>query len=358
MSVWEWFNAFQRDALERHDRDRVRLCQAHGQAYSLREKDPDQAFLIFSEARQLARQLDEPWMVLFYDHWCLSALMHFKRDYRNVLDRAVQAALDARKPTYAAYPGRLSAFGDVIDAYIGIDPAGYAGPVQEAMAFLDREIPPRPDAEGRYALLGSQRTFYQELDRNDEALEIALKTMALSESDHKRHRAEHWQVFNYCALCGIAAARGDWDNLAGWSEAGDDVARRVGHQVELSELLAWRAAVARRQGEAGRALRLHRSAMARLRAQRMPPERGFYDAVCLYHELGGDFAAMLAARDRELKEVSGWGRFHGEAHCRVSRCRLLARMGLPRDEEIAAAREAAAKLRDPAPLLARLEAIA
>ena len=41
----------------------------------------------------------------------------------------------------------------------------------------------------------------------------------------------------------------------------------------------------------------------------MPPERGFYDAMCLYYELGGDLPNMLAVRERELKDVSGWGDF-------------------------------------------------
>ncbi len=183
---------------------------------------------------------------------------------------------------------------------------------------------------------------------------IAFNNEAEASGDRDRHRAEHFLVFVYCALCEVAAARGDWDNLAGWSETGDAIARRVGHQVELSELLAWRAVVARQRGEEDKALRLARSAGARQKAQRMPPSRGFYDGLCLYHELGGDLPGLLAVRDRELKDVSGWGRFLTEARCRVHRCKLLARMGQPLEEELTAARAAAAKLRDPAPLLAEL----
>src|SRR5262245_6733012 len=208
MSVWAWFGDFRRSAAEHKDRDRLRLCQVHDQAYNLRENDRDQALRIFTEARQLAQQLGESWMVAFYDHWRLTAMMHFKRDYRNVLELAVQTALEVRKPLYTAYPGRFTAFEDLIDAYTGIDPAGYADVILEAMSYLDRELPPGCDGEGRYALLGSQRIFYQELDRYDEALDWAMKTMALAEGDSKRHRAEHWQVFTYCALCEITAQRG------------------------------------------------------------------------------------------------------------------------------------------------------
>ncbi len=353
MSLWDWFNEFERRAWEQRDRERLRLCQAYHQGYQLREKDPDQAFLIFSEARQLAQQLGEPWMVLFYDEWRVTALLHFKRDYRNVLDLAVQAALEVRKPQYATYEGRFGIFDNLIAAYLGIDPGGYADAVHQAMDYLDKELPREPDSH-RYLLLARRRIFCLELDRFDEALEWALKEMALADGDRDRHRAEHFLAFVYCALCHVAAARGDWDNLAGWSETGDAVTRRVGHQVELAELLAWRAAVARKRGEEEKAMRLARSAAARQKAQRMPPSRGFYEGLCLYHELGGDLPNMLAVRDRELKDVSGWGRFLTEARCRVNRCTLLARMGRPPDEELAAARAAAGKLRDPAPLLAEL----
>ena len=215
MSVWVWFHEFQRHAAERKDRDRLRLCQVHDQAYNLREKDPDQALRIFTEARQLAQQLGESWMVLFYDHWRLTALMHFKRDYRNVLELAVQTALEVRKPLYTAYPGRFTAFEDLIDAYTGIDPAGYADVILDAMAYLDRELPPGCDGEGRYALLGSQRIFYQELDRLDEAYEWAMKTMEIAEGDQKRHR--RGALAGLHLLCAVRdqRQRGDWETLAG-----------------------------------------------------------------------------------------------------------------------------------------------
>jgi hypothetical protein len=354
MSLWDWFHEFERTAYERQDRERLRLCQAYHQGYQLREKDPDQAFRIFSEARHLAQQLGEPWMVLFYDEWRVTALLHFKRDYRSVLDLAVQAALEVRKPLYATYDGRFGIFDNLIAAYLGIDPGGHADAVRQAMDYLDGELPDEPDSH-RYLLLARRRIFALELDRHAEALEWAMKEMALADGDRDRHRAEHFLVFVYCALCQIAAARGDWDNLADWSETGDAVTRRVGHQVELAELLAWRAVVARKRGEADKALRLARSAAARQKAQRMPPGRGYYEGLCLYHDLGGDLTNVLAVRDRELIDTAGWGRLLAEARCRVNRCKVLARMGQPLDAELASAREAAAKLRDPGPLLAGLE---
>jgi hypothetical protein len=354
MSVWDWFHEFARDAYARNDQERIRLLHYYDRGYQLREKDPDQSFHLFSEGRRLAQQMNEPWMALFYDEWRVTALLHFKRDHRNVLDLAVESALEARKPQYATYPGRFGVFDNLLSAYIGIDPAGHADAVAQAMEYLDKEIPKEPNSY-RYLLLARRRIFALELAQVEEAHAWALRELALADSDSDRSRAEHFQVFICCALCEIAHAKGEWEELAEWAAAGDAVTRRVGHQLELAELLAWRAAVARRQGEEERAVRLARSAAARMKGQRMPPTRGYYEGLCAYHELSGDLPGMLAVRDRELRDVSGWGRFLAETRCRIARCRVLARLGRPLAEELAAAREAASRLRRPEPYLAQIE---
>jgi hypothetical protein len=357
MNVWDWFDEFAYEARKHNDRERLRLVQLYHQGYQLRERDPDQAYRLFHEGQQLAQQLHEAWVVLFFDEWCGTALLHFKRDYRNVLDLVVRCALEARKPQYAQYPGRLGVFDNLIAAYLGIDPAGYGDLVRQAMDYMEGELPPEPTSQ-RYLLLARRRIFSLELEQIDQAMEYSQQELALADSDRDRTRAKHFQTFIYCALCMMAHARGEWDNLAEWSELGDGITRLVGHQVELSELLAWRAASARKAGEEERALRLCRSALARMKAQRMPPTRGFYEGLCAFHELGGDVPGMLAVRERELKDVSGWGRFLSECHCRIQRCRLLARLGQPLETELAAAQESAGRLRQPAPYLADIERIA
>ena len=115
-------------------------CTLTTRATSSGSADPDQAYRLFHEGQQLAQNLHEPWLVLFFEEWCGTALLHFKRDYRNVLDLVVRSALEARKPQYAQYPGRLGVFDNLIAAYLGIDPAGYAEPVRQAMDYLDGEL--------------------------------------------------------------------------------------------------------------------------------------------------------------------------------------------------------------------------
>ncbi len=127
---------------------------------------------------------------------------------------------------------------------------------------------------------------------------------------------------------------------------------------KLAEFLAWRAVLARRDGDEDAARRLVRQAASRLVTTRALPSSAFYDAMCAYQEQGADLAAALKTRTRQLETLAGKGRLVHECRARVERCRLLARMGLPLADDLAAARTAADKLRDPAPYRDELARIA
>src|SRR5689334_4863286 len=151
MSGWDWFDEFERTARQAGDRDRDRLGQLHREAYRFRESDPDHALALLAEGRRLADRLGEPWWVLYYDQQRVHALLHFKQDYRDVLDLAVRNTLQMRKPAWAGFPRQLLIHGDLVSAYLGIDPVGYAEPVRQALEYLDQITPPLCDE--RYLLL-------------------------------------------------------------------------------------------------------------------------------------------------------------------------------------------------------------
>ena len=98
MSLWDWIKAFNNEAAANGDRDRLRLMSLFDNAWQFKKTDPDVTLGLLAEGKALAQQLGEPWWVLFFDHWRLQALLHFKYDYREVMDIAVQATLEARKP--------------------------------------------------------------------------------------------------------------------------------------------------------------------------------------------------------------------------------------------------------------------
>jgi hypothetical protein len=159
-----------------------------------------------------------------------------------------------------------------------------------------------------------------------------------------------WYSVNLlCDLCWMSHRAGDWDAVAGYARQAEEVARRVDEgQGELAESLTWQALLARRDGDEVRARRCCRGAVARMARLRQPPRSEYFDARAVYHEQGGDLAAALRVRDRELEAVRGRGRLADECSALIKRCRLLALLGKLTGADLDAAHAAAGKLRSPA----------
>jgi hypothetical protein len=345
MSVWDWIIEFNNQAEAKGDRDRLRLLQTYENASRFAKTDPDVMLGLLAEGKALAQQLDEPWWVLFFDHWRLQALLHFKYDYREVMDIAVQATLEARKPQYAELPQRVCLHEDLIYAYVGTDPEGHADRITQALEYMRQQVGPELDC--RFCVQGCCAQFALQRRRLDEAQAASLQMLAMTDAERNRATADHYALDAYADLCAIALERGDWDALKEWAGAGEETARRRDKQLELAKFLAWRAVLERRAGNEDAARRLLRGATSRAARLKAVPGEPYYDALCAYHEQGGEPGAALTVRDQELTAVAGKGRLTHEVRCRLKRCRLLAEMGLPLEDDLRAAREAAARLRHP-----------
>jgi hypothetical protein len=358
MGIWDqYFEHAQRFHLA-GDVERMRLTVLHSEGFACQETDPDRTLALFSEGRHLAQRLGEPWFVLFYDVWRVIALLSYKHDFRNVLDLAIQSALEMRKPANALHAWRFAAFNNLVNAYAGIDPEGYDEPIRQALAYLEAEIPPGSN-DDRYVMLTHKRRFLADAGRIDEAYRVAEEQLALADTDPNRHNAEWYTIAAHDHLCALCCARGDWDGVAGNAAAVEELAARVDQsQVNLAEALAWRAVLTRRAGDEQTAGHLFHRATARMGRLRRPPTRDYFDALCRYHEAGGDPARALRMRDRELEILKETGQLAYECRVRVERCRLLAQSGQLGEEDRAAAREAARKLKRPEKWLREIEAIA
>jgi hypothetical protein len=356
MSVWAWISDFEAEARARGDAQRLRLVRFHREAYAHRHTDPDRMLALFDEGRRLALVLNEPWWVLFFDHWRVETLIYYKDDYREVIDLAVRATLEMRKPVHEQHPLRFAVWCNLVAAYLCVDPRGYAGQIREALDYLRQEVP--AEGEERYLLLARRHWFAWELGRIDEARGLALEELALADGDPDRHLAAHHEVDTYKTLCRIAHRRGDWAGLGECAAAGEERARVLGYKYELALFLLWQALWLRHEGRDEEARRLCRQGTARMGRLGKPPDDSFYDALCAFHEQGGQAVAALRVRDRELAECQGKGQLAYEVECRLKRCRLLARLGQPLADEAAACRAAIARLRAPEWYLAELERVA
>ena len=221
---------------------------------------------------------------------------------------------------------------------------------------MERDIP--PEGSPKYLLLARRRWLAGELGLHDEAEELARQALAVAASDSDQLTARSHSVFCFSHLCEIAFQRRDWRSLAEQAAVGEELARQVGHQLELSEFQMWQALLSRRAGNESKGERQWRQSRRRMAQLGMPPDHIYFDALCAYHNLSDEWTEELAAREHELGLLVHKGRWAAECRCRIARCRLLERLGQPLADELAAARTVARRLRRPASALAELERIA
>jgi hypothetical protein len=355
MTIWAWIHEFETLARARGDQERVRLALLHGEAYGYRQNDPERMFGLLEEGRRLALRLHEPWWVLFYEHWQLETLIYYKDDYREVVDLAVKATLELRKPIYEGYPLRFGIWCNLVAAYLCVDPHGHAASIREALDYLRTQVP--PEGGDRYLLQARRHWFAYEMGQLEEANTLALEELAMADGDPDRHTARHHEVDTHKALCWIAFRRGDWSALAGYAASGEERARSIGYRYELALFLLWQALCARRTGREDQAKRLARQGTAQMARLGQPPGESYYDALATFYELGESLEAAWEVRERELGTTLGKGQLAYECLVHLKRTRLLTKMGQPAEEEAARVRATAAKLRAPGWYLGELDRV-
>lgn len=354
MDIWEWLDDHYMNAIIEQNDEKVELM---GQVFAAFDgefsDDPDGHITAFQMAAERARLLNEAWLESFCEHWILQLLLHHKRDYKAALDLAVRAVVKARKAACAGLPQRVCLHEDLISCYIEIDPLGYEKQIEDAMAYMAQEI--QPGMECAYCLLGWRTAFHASRERWDEAHECALLELTTAQKADKQRTAEHHSAESLSTLCHIALHRGDWDNMLEWSRAGEQLARKLKKPESIGTLQMWQAVALKKRGETQEAGRLLRAARGRIGRLNAVPKSDYYDALAAYFELDGDLKKALAVREEELGHLQNSGRLLREARVQLFRCRLLKELNLPREDALAAARNAAQKLKFPDVILKELE---
>jgi hypothetical protein len=351
MSLSGWIQAYRADAKARNDGEALRMLSLYDAMFGCTESDPLRGLALLVQARDIAVRLGELWWPLEIDHWRLQLYLHYLRDVPPARDLAVRATLEVRKPEYEQFPQRVCLHEDLIYAHLFADPDGYGDLIGQALDYMQAQA-----GDGlicRHCIQNCRTEWHLYCARLEEAEGAARRALQMADERGDQHNVSAAQV----NLCTIAHRRGEWDTLRGHAEAGEEAARGAGNAGEIALFLLWRALAACWAGDEATAQRLMRQAVSRAARLRAAPSAAFYDALCAFHRRCADLTAALAVRDRQLAALAGKGRFLDECRARVDRCRLLRQMGRSLADDLAAAREAAQRLRDPAAQLTELERI-
>lgn len=356
MNVWEMNTRLREEFELRGDRERVRMADLCNHALDVAEENPDKACSMMLEGRRLAEQLGEPWWVFFYEVWYAYAVMDHKLDYSEILDDVVACAVKAQRPEFLDHPWRIAAMNALLNAYLAIDPVGYADEVHKALVYVDSILPPGP-GDDRFVLTKKKIQYNQELGHLDKALALSLGYVKLTDE----HGCSPWyQCQAYFLLAWTYYYRREWEELQGILGPIEDLTRVPRNRMapNLVQVLLMKASLLRRAGQSQEAQQAFQEANFRQARLGEVPTSEFYEVKAHYQVLGGELEAGLQTRVDEIATLTGRGMLVDECKAHVQRCRLLRQLGRLTDEALEQAREAARKLRKPEQPLATIQGIA
>ena len=184
VQLWSWFNDFGRQARAAHDDERIRLYQLNNTGFNAREKNPEHALALYREGAALAERLNEPWMVLFYEHWIASMLIFYLDRYEEGQALATRLVTKASQEAYLNCPVRARVYTTLVAAYLDIDCLSYLEEIRAMIDTLEQHIPLDEDTHQR---LFAYRAYLWMQERDyDKAQVDALKYLEISASSNFR----------------------------------------------------------------------------------------------------------------------------------------------------------------------------
>ncbi|MFO0863826.1 MAG: hypothetical protein U0744_04070 [Gemmataceae bacterium] len=350
MSVWNWIHAFLKRV--ENDPQRLDLYFRFNDALECREADPGRTMAMLQEGRHIARDLDEPWWDLFFEHWALQTLLFYSHDYTQVVDRAVKATIEATKPTFRDFPQRVCLHEDLIYSYVGIDPDGYAPKIEQALDYMRREV--HPNLECNHCLIGCRTAFELNREKFDVAQESAEKELELAE----QKSSDHYAGEALRTLCQLGdAPQGLRDDARTRPGRRETHRARLEREGQTAEFLVYQTIAWTTMEETRHAQRCYGKAIPKIKGLAVPNEE-LYETLITYQEVLGDREKALRFRDRQWQIHGNRGKLLTDVRILRERCRQLKELGRLTDADVEQAKTAIRKLRHPEPQLQRLSLIA
>ncbi|MEL6310031.1 MAG: hypothetical protein AAFR81_08615 [Chloroflexota bacterium] len=348
--LWGWFNRFAAQAIISGDPLRQQMTLLYDKGWeSLRAEKHDNALDYFETALQIARQLQLPCWVLFFDYWCAETLIFYKNTYQAGLDRAVRMIAGAHKDDYVDCPVRGRAYYTLMYIYYAMDVIGYEDKIREMITFMEREIPLDDDTFQRMQY--TQAALAQATEDYTTAEHIIQQYLNMTIGNAHRQSGG----FNMMRL--IAYARGDIAQAYEYALQSETHARYARLQNSVAIAILFRASHALRLGKEDEAHTLHQRGMTHFERYHLRPLPAYYDAICEYHELAGNLPKARFLRQEQRRAMETIGSPHYIAHAHLAYARLLGRLGEDTSDALQTTRQKADALLKPAHFLGKVDAV-
>jgi hypothetical protein len=315
MNIWAWIHNLAQAARSRGDKPRMTMVASFYEAMDVADENPDVALSLLDQSRTIAQQHQELWWIQLVNHWELQYRLYNKRDLTNTLELAVQSTVETRKPHFAEFPQRICLHEDLIRVYMQQDPLGHLDMIENALDYMESQLNPRVEC----FLCFQQLKTLHKIVTNDFDGANANAHAFLSYANHDAFHLCH----AYQDLCEIAFHQKDWQAIGRWAYLGESVAKTQHNNTDqLIEFGMWQAVFERFQGYEKEAQQRYRSAAKRATQYQGGLDRAYFDALCAYHELGGELEKALLSREAWLDSLTNTAHYYDECNCLIDIIRL------------------------------------
>ena len=342
-SRFDWIDLLYDRAVRDGDQSRLRMIDFYNRARCVSEDRPDERLNLLEAGRALAVQLNEPWCVMFFEEWKITALLTFKQDAQGALDLAVRAAVEVNKPIYDGSPFRASINLELVAAYRLIDPIAHQKAMRAAFAVIHKYGAAFDDFEPYYQ---QQWAYFLDAINDPHALVAAWDYVAAARNRPTEKSRAHYGVGALTLVCKILAtrepstAREIVGELAQQAEA---YARAKKRERSTAKALMWRAVAARWDGDENGASEFYRRAFAIQNRLNTPWNAASFGAI-VYHEINREWDDALRVAQNKLRVLRAHKLTFQEARLRLKKCELLKKAGRDWSREANRLRNVAALL--------------
>ncbi|MCU0498485.1 MAG: hypothetical protein MUF87_14135 [Anaerolineae bacterium] len=345
VDLWGWFHS----PHLMNETVRYELTQLFDQGWRKIETSPEEALTTFEQCYQLAMFLGDPCWILFCGHWQTETLLFYLDRAEEALPMAVEWVVKAGQPHYERCPVRGRVYRSLLDAYVIIDAVGYEDKIRETIRYMEAELP--LDYDTHCLLYARLASLELSLDKLSTAIQVTLKFLEISEKNVFQKMNANMKLAYYYYF------QGAYDQAMLHAEELERLAIYNRRKGTLAASLAWQAFFNLYHGDALKAGTFYRRAVTQMAQLGTKPGAAYFDALCAYHTHQGELDQCLALRDQQLEIVLSTQHWLSLCECRLTRARLLGKMGLPFDQEIGQLRHDVLKLQRPEFILAKIPRI-
>jgi len=337
MSIWSWFDSERALALQNNDQTKLKFVSQMESA--LQERNAQhfaQARTLFQQGIDLAKEANNTcWELVFLKELC-EMLFYEEDNLKEALKRIVHMNAIAHDARYEHCPGRPRMFFMLADIYYERDPFENKEQIHNLLDYLDKNVSLDSDTAATVRHLRAELLYHEE--HYEESTRLILNYMSRVSGGQRVRDA-------YRLLRKIAYAQGNLPLAYSYAQNMQKYA--LNSRMDMADSKLWQAVLAKRLGNDREARQKFAQGMEEYRRYNIPRWLEPFDAEAEYIELENQPEVALGVRNTQVEAFTEYGSLWYLSHAHLQRLRLMGRLGISLEPELATVRSVFADMDAP-----------